>query len=492
MTDQSTALATLANISDLIEGRDQSIALWIKARDDFHATTKAASLASIGGGIGLNIPYGHRYEESELARAFISEATHDEECPVTRQRTTISAREHFEQLITAEVDRRCWRGLMENLGFDQLLDRQAREEFRESIKGTPPVFNEENCRATFGHIWSNRRDIYLRGVANVFMALDRRFRSHDAFEIGHRVIIENALSEYGSWNSYNREETLFDIERIFRELEELPPLTRQASITSEVTRLWRIQATPFVIEGDYFRIRVFGNGNLHLWFTRKDLLAEVNKLLLEYYRPVEGEAGEGPSYESRPRNHVTQAKNFGEFFTPANVAERIFDRYAYGIAEGMRVLEPSAGKGALASLAAKKGAIVDCIEIQPGHAHELILSGLYRDVECRDFLEKQPPLDPNRLYDAIVANPPFDKGRDVSHVLHMWEFLRPGGMLVAIMSARAEFCQDKRHKALHDLIATAEPVHGRMVWHDLPERSFSDSGTNVNTVVLAIRKKRTY
>ena len=119
MTDQSTALATLANISDLIEGRDQSIALWMKARDDFHATTKAASLASIGGGISLNIPYGHRYEESELARAFISEATHDEVCPVTRQRTTISAREHFEQLITAEVDRRNWRGLMENLGFDQ-------------------------------------------------------------------------------------------------------------------------------------------------------------------------------------------------------------------------------------------------------------------------------------------------------------------------------------------------------------------------------------
>src|SRR3546814_8950769 len=75
------------------------------------------------------------------------------------------ARDHFAAKMTAEIDRRCWRHLLETLGFDQLLDRQAREEFYSSLTGEPPAFTSENCAATFGHIWENRRDIYLRGIA---------------------------------------------------------------------------------------------------------------------------------------------------------------------------------------------------------------------------------------------------------------------------------------------------------------------------------------
>src|SRR3546814_5222722 len=82
-------------------------------------------------------------------------------------------------------------------------------------------FTSENCAATFGHIWENRRDIYLRGIANSFSALDRRFRSHDGFKIGSRLIIERALNDSRSyWTDYNRRDTLRDVERVFRELED--------------------------------------------------------------------------------------------------------------------------------------------------------------------------------------------------------------------------------------------------------------------------------
>src|SRR3546814_5344789 len=54
--------------------------------------------------------------------------------------------------------------------------------------------------------WENRRDIYLRGIANSFSALDRRFRSHDGFKIGSRLIIERALNDSRSyWTDYNRQ-----------------------------------------------------------------------------------------------------------------------------------------------------------------------------------------------------------------------------------------------------------------------------------------------
>lgn len=480
---ESTALATLANIEELVEGRGRAIELWGRAFDDFHATAKLAGAASIGGALPFAVPLGGRYEDASLARAFGK-----------------GDREEYVRLVTEEVDRRCWPSLMSQLGFDALLDRQARDEFRASLQGTPPEFSVANCAATFGEIWVRRREIYLRGIANTFMAMDRRFRSHDAFGIGNRLIIENAINMDGWWHNCNRRDTLHDVERIFRELDGKPlfendtgghrerhrhgaPDMRSWGVVRRLSNaLLSRLPTPFVLETDYFRIRVFGNGNLHLWFTRKDLLAQVNALLLEYYKPLEGDVGEGPDYRSAPRPHATPAKNFGEFFSSQEVADRVIDMAA--IRAGHLVLEPSAGSGALADAAKAKGATVHCIEVQSHWA--AALRGKGYDTRAGDFLQQSPVPQ----YDRVVMNPPFDRGRDCDHVLHAYQFLKPGGMLVAVMSARAEFATDGRRKALHDLIKQTRGRYPGANWFALPERSFAHAGTNVNTVMLRIEKPR--
>src|SRR3546814_13318431 len=86
-------------------------------------------------------------------------------------------------------------------------------------------------------------------------------------------------------------------------------------------------------------------------------------------------------------------------------------------------------------------------------------------------------------------NPPFDRGRDCDHVRHALAFLKPGGVLVAIMSARAEYGEDQRHKALHRMRDGCEATHfnGRK-WIELPHGSFTHDGDNVNTVLTANRK----
>jgi predicted RNA methylase len=483
MTEQSTALATLANIDDLIEGRDRAIALWLKAREDFHATTGEAARICIGGALSFHVSTD-RNGNGVIPEAFAATKEHREWLMGSKQRIE-SADDYYRRIVTEEIDRRCWTSLMDQLGFDQLLDRQAREEFRASLSGTPPEFNAANAAATFGNIWANRRDIYLRGVANVFMAMDRRFRSHDAFAIGNRLIIESALEEYGSFRNYNRRDTLADVERIFRELDGKGPVEPNQSIAQAVQL--RMRDRPALIEGDYFRVRVFQNGNLHLWFTRKDLLKQVNELLLEYYKPVEGDVGQGPSYEAGPLYHATPAKHYGEFFTSETLADYVASKIE--IHEGETVLEPSAGGGALAIQARRRGAIVTCVEVQPGLAHELATVRGFRQTHQRDFLTMTPA--ELGTFDKIIMNPPFDRGRDCDHVRHAWQFLRPGGTLAAIMSARAEFGTDARHKALHDIVASCNQRWSREAyWHDLPEKSFAHAGTNVNTVLLIMRKPR--
>src|SRR3546814_6783699 len=133
------------------------------------------------------------------------------------------------------------------------------------------VCSSDLCAATFGNIWTNRRDLYLRGIANVFAKLDRRFRSHNGFKIGARLIIDRALNEWGSWDRYERRDTLRDVERVFLELDEKPPVSEGHRIASQVADSAPVRGSlPTVIEGDYFRVRVFKNGNLHIWFERAD------------------------------------------------------------------------------------------------------------------------------------------------------------------------------------------------------------------------------
>lgn len=503
MTEQSTALATLANIHDIVDGRNQAIAHWMSAYAAYHAARDAAALACIGGNLSLRIERGYNSPdtfESEFTESFV--------------RSGEGAEGRFCTALTRLVDRRCWQQMLDMLGFGDLLDAQAKAEWRDSLATNPPEFTAETCEATFGMIYQNRAMYFQRGIAELFSKLDRRFRSHGGFRFGNRVIIENAIGAGDWWFSrYERRDVINDVERTLYELAGEPPPRDsdytvseklaftargepepewQPPLTKLIENRYRDRMVPCTIEGEHLAAKLYKNGNIHLWFRNKALHDQLNQILAAYYGEVLGDGYNSHDAPENPSYHVTPAKNFGEFFTPDDLAQRVIDRHTDGaLAPGVTVLEPSAGKGALARVAAEAGAIVDCIEIQAGHAHELALTKLYRSVECRDFLQVEPPRDPARLYDVILMNPPFDKGRDCDHVRHAWKFLKPGGRLVAIMSARAEFGDDARHKAFHAIVEEGEGTYGRDTkWFDLPERSFASVGTNVNTVVLSIRKPR--
>lgn len=166
---------------------------------------------------------------------------------------------------------------------------------------------------------------------------------------------------------------------------------------------------------------------------------------------------------------------FNFFSSPPAVVERLME--LADIDPGMVVMEPSAGRGAIALAAAAAGATVDCCELMPAN-HEYLLeqSGL-RAVTRQDFLQ----VPPEQFYDRVVMNPPFMKQADIKHVTHAHKFLKPGGLLVAVMSAGVMFRTDARTKAFLTLVAD----RGGHI-EPLPENSFKASGTGVNTVIAAI------
>src|SRR3546814_17210511 len=85
------------------------------------------------------------------------------------------------------------------------------------------------------------------------------------------------------------------------------------------------------------------------------------------------------------------------------------------------------------------------------------------------------------LFDRIVMNPPFDRLRDIDHVVHALKFLKPNGRLVPIMSAGTEFRSDRKSVEFRQLL---EDIGAN--WHDLPPGSLAECGTNVKTGFIVV------
>lgn len=386
-----------------------------------------------------------------------------------------------------DVDSAVWRFLIDASGLERLMDKQARDEFRASLDNDPPPATADNCRATMELLMGDAGMIFQRGISNVFSKLDRRFRSHDGFKIGSRVVLSYAFNDYGGWGR-GQDETLRDIERTFYTLDGKVQPDRSAGIIGAIDTARHsgraLTRGAWDVESDYFRFKTFKNGNAHLWFKRDDLLERVNQLLVDYYGAALCASSDAADVHYAPRDRAP-AKNFAFFPTPGPVLSRLMEAAAVYTPETYSgnyprksVLEPSAGTGAIAGPVRDAGHKVRCVELQPVMVGQLRGQGL--DVVEGDFLH----MTVQRLgqFDAVVMNPPFDNGRDVEHVTHALQFVAPGGTLAAVMAAGVEFREDHRTTAFRALV---ERYGGR--FEDLPAGSFSSVGTNVNTVIVKIR-----
>lgn len=177
---------------------------------------------------------------------------------------------------------------------------------------------------------------------------------------------------------------------------------------------------------------------------------------------------------------VVVPKDDFEFFpTPESVARHVM--HFADIQDGMMVLEPSAGRGALAltAKAAASNVIVDMYELMPAnnkHLHSLNIP-LSSVAAPSDFLT----VTPNPIYDRVIMNPPFSRQADIKHVCHALKFLKPGGKLVSVMASSVTFRSNKLTENFREM------VKSKGGWiEELPEGSFKSSGTMVNTVIVVV------
>lgn len=170
----------------------------------------------------------------------------------------------------------------------------------------------------------------------------------------------------------------------------------------------------------------------------------------------------------------------GHFPTPATLADRLVK--AAQVGRGMRVLEPSAGDGAIVMALQDVGALVTAVERSPVRREILLI----RVLKSRDELAPETDFMEYRasgLFDRVVMNPPFCRsgiGDHLDHVRRAHGLLKPRGVLVTVLPSSIQFRRDRRHEEMRAWLEARGTIS------PLPDGSFRASGTEVCTVMATI------
>ena len=157
-------------------------------------------------------------------------------------------------------------------------------------------------------------------------------------------------------------------------------------------------------------------------------------------------------------------------FTPPELAKELVA--LAGVRKDSRVLEPEAGIGNIADAAKEVTDHVDCIERMTDFCEILKLKK--HNVIGNDLLTAETA----PIYDAVVMNPPFSE--ECEHIKRAFDFLRPGGSLVAVCSSSIQWKSTRKYEQFRDWLSEHT--------HSIDECGAKFEMTGVHTVVLGVDK----
>lgn len=157
-------------------------------------------------------------------------------------------------------------------------------------------------------------------------------------------------------------------------------------------------------------------------------------------------------------------------FTPPELAKELVA--LAGVRKDSRVLEPEAGIGNIADVAKEVTDQVDCIERMTDFCEILKLKK--HNVIGNDLLTAETA----PIYDAVVMNPPFSE--ECEHIKRAFDFLRPGGSLVAVCSSSIQWKSTRKYEQFRDWLSEHT--------HSIDECGAKFEMTGVHTVVLVVDK----
>ena len=255
----------------------------------------------------MSTELAHRFSALELAAAFaLAEREirasfaniHAHEAhlndifmPKDGQRLYVSASsyegwEHYNQFgadrAIERLTRKAWIMVVERLELSRAMSIGDWTKLQKDLKDPeiPPIpFTEENVRAFGARARENLDALFETAIVEVFDWLRpwrQEYKSNSVLEIGPRVVVTRMVEPKSDGRfGVEAEESikLSSLERVFTGLAGRGVVTPQykSLLHQAITA-----STDGTAETEFFRVKMFANRNLHIWFKDLELLAKFN------------------------------------------------------------------------------------------------------------------------------------------------------------------------------------------------------------------------
>lgn len=272
---ESTEIVPSISIHNLVAQRDAALACLRKIREAVEEYQR----------VGEAIKVGEGYSSAQFSRA-----AHKWEEPIS-DGPRYSHRGGGEHLTSPgwlawaskTVDASLWEHLLALSGIRTYMDAKAKADWDEAIeKNTTPPLTVENAFETFRLLHGKRGEFFERGVLQLFRNLSYDYKSNKPQKFGKRIVVRYLVYNLGSCPEHRACEKLDDLVRAFCVLDSKPEPDHRNGVYSGLTaalcshdvREW---------QNGYVRIRVFKNGNGHMYFLRPDLVDQLNLILHKHH-----------------------------------------------------------------------------------------------------------------------------------------------------------------------------------------------------------------
>lgn len=444
--------------------------------------------------------------------ALVKSETKPESKPETQPATRITA-ENAEMLANAQKLRKSAASLLEQAQTDLSRDRQTNtaRRARMAAGATDDALNREAFAKTMNNLADamERGEVrYLKGVKSrpdlmlfkneLTLALGRHARKNDKPYDWYKKepVTDAAIRDgaefnrphpYGDWfdHAARELETIQGMKPAAAYIEKLGRGNRSRNVSLSDDAIGKILdikktiakkgiKTPYqfarILETveDYQKLKAAG---IKSDFDLADALIE--------YRNLEADKKQESQLVKAERELIGKKFEGFDFFpTPPALAERMAQEL--DIKPGMKVLEPSAGKGDLADAVKAAQPEADVKVIEPLSDLREILTMKNHEVIDTNFEN----FETDQKFDRVIMNPPFSKNRDIRHVRKAYELLAPGGKMVAIMGNHFTFANDKESAEFRDWLDAAGGTSESLGQVFAGKDAFRQTGVNSQLVTI--------
>jgi len=197
------------------------------------------------------------------------------------------------EIQAAELKARFWETVFQKTELEHRATSDFQKKFSEWEKEQINfAFNEENIKSMLLMFWQNKEQIDIDSLCHVFDFLTRNhancvvgegWKTNKASKLNTKVIIECGVNYEPNWGfstNYHRGDNYNDIDKalcILSGKNFLKIKTLNDSIYSFIRGIEGVNDYTQKFDSEFFEIRIFKKGSVHLWFKDVKLNEEFNK-----------------------------------------------------------------------------------------------------------------------------------------------------------------------------------------------------------------------